>query len=145
MEEKIKNRNYEKNFNKYLWNQYDALHERLSRKISSLSKILNSFIDIYHVKKEYYKNLRPLIKDEPPALIEEESFQNTLKIVKDNNEKYIEFEEEMYKEIINKIRFLIEKMKSEKAFYDDFKKSLAFYMDEKAKMEKNKSCISSKW
>ena len=75
MEEKIKNRNYEKNFNKYLWNQYDALHERLSRKISSLSKILNSFIDIYHVKKEYYKNLRPLIKDEPPALIEEESFQ----------------------------------------------------------------------
>ena len=139
MEEKIKNRNYEKNFNKYLWNQYDALHERLSRKISSLSKILNSFIDIYHVKKEYYKNLRPLIKDEPPALIEEESFQNTLKIVKDNNEKYIEFEEEMYKEIINKIRFLIEKMKSEKAFYDDFKKSLAFYMDEKAKMEKNKS------
>ena len=139
MEEKIKNRNYEKNFNKYLWNQYDALHERLSRKISSLSKILNSFIDIYHVKKEYYKSLKPLIKDEPQPLSEEENFRQTMVIIKNNNEKFIEFEDEMYSEIIDKIRSLIEKMKQEKFLYDDFKKALDYYNGEKAKMEKFKN------
>ena len=139
MEEKIIKRDYEHNFQKYLWNQYDNLHDRLTRKIGSLSKILGSFIEIFHVKKEYYKNLRPLIKEDPPLLTEEENFQAAMRIVKDNNEKYIEFEEEMYNEIINKIRGLIEKMKMEKSFYEDFKKALVFYNDEKVKMEKFKS------
>ena len=139
MEEKIIKRNYEKNFQKYLWNQYDSLHERLTRKIGSLSKILSSFNDIYHVKKEYYKNLKPLIKDEPQPLIEEENFKQTMIIVKNNNEKYIEFEDEMYSEIIEKIRSLIDKMKQEKFLYDDFKKALDYYNGEKAKMEKFKN------
>ena len=139
MEEKIIKRNYEKNFQKYLWNQYDTLHDRLTKKIGSLSKIYSSFNDIFHVKKEYYKSLRPLIKDEPPALIEEESFQSAMKIVKDNNEKYMEFEEEMYNEIIEKVRSLIEKMKTEKGLYEEFKKALSFYNDEKAKMERYKN------
>jgi len=139
MEEKIIKRNYEKNFRKYLWNQYDSLHERLTRKIGSLSKILSSFNDIYHVKKEYYKNLKPLIKDEPQPLIEEENFKQTMIIVKNNNEKYIEFEDEMYSEIIEKIRSLIDKMKQEKFLYDDFKKALDYYNGEKAKMEKFKN------
>ena len=139
MEEKIIKRNYEKNFIKYLWNQCDSLHDRLTKKIGSLSKILSSFNDIFHVKKEYYKSLRPLIKDEPPSLIEEESFQSAMKIVKDNNEKYMEFEEEMYNEIIDKIRNLIDKMKREKSSFDEFKKSLGNYNEEKMRMEKCKN------
>ena len=139
MEEKIIKRNYEKNFQKYLWNQYDNLHDRLTRKIGSLSKILSSINDIYHVKKEYYKSLKPLIKDEPQPLIEEENFKQTMIIVKNNNEKYIEFEDEMYSEIIEKIRSLIDKMKQEKFLYDDFKKALDYYNGEKAKMEKFKN------
>ena len=139
MEEKIIKRNYEKNFQKYLWNQYDNLHERLTRKIGSLTKILSSFNDIYHVKKEYYKNLKPLIKDDPQPLSEEENFRAAMTIVKNNNEKYMEFEEEMYSEIIDKIRSLIEKMKQEKFLYDDFKKALDYYNGEKAKMEKFKN------
>jgi hypothetical protein len=139
MEEKIIKRNYEKNFRKYLWNQYDSLHERLTRKIGSLSKILSSFNDIYHVKKEYYKSLKPLIKDEPQPLSEEENFRQTMVIIKNNNEKFIEFEDEMYSEIIDKIRSLIEKMKQEKFLYDDFKKALDYYNGEKAKMEKFKN------
>ena len=58
MEEKIIKRNYEKNFQKYIWNQYDNLHDRLTRKICGLLKILSIINDIYHVKKEYYKNLK---------------------------------------------------------------------------------------
>ena len=139
MEEKIIKRDYEHNFQKYLWNQYDNLHDRLTKKIGSLSKILGAFNDIYHVKKEYYKSIKPLIKEELPTLNEEQNFQSALKIVKDNNEKYIEFEEEMYNEIINRIKGLIEKMKSEKLFYEEFKKALNFYNDEKTKMEKYKS------
>ena len=139
MEEKIIKRNYEKNFQKYLWNQYDNLHDRLTRKIGSLSKILSSINDIYHVKKEYYKSLKPLIKDEPQPLSEEENFRQTMVIIKNNNEKFIEFEDEMYSEIIEKIRSLIEKMKQEKFLYDDFKKALDYYNGEKAKMEKFKN------
>ena len=135
MEEKIIKRNYEKNFQKYLWNQYDNLHDRLTRKIGSLSKILSSINDIYHVKKEYYKSLKPLIKDEPQPLSEEENFRQTMVIIKNNNEKFIEFEDEMYSEIIDKIRSLIEKMKQEKFLYDDFKKALDYYNGEKAKMD----------
>ena len=139
MEEKIIKRNYEKNFQKYLWNQYDNLHDRLTRKIGSLSKILSSINDIYHVKKEYYKSLKPLIKDEPQPLSEEENFRQTMVIIKNNNEKFIEFEDEMYSEIIDKIRSLIEKMRQEKFLYDDFKKALDYYNGEKAKMEKFKN------
>lgn len=139
MEEKIIKRNYEKNFQKYLWNQYDNLHDRLTRKIGSLSKILSSINDIHHVKKEYYKSLKPLIKDEPQLLSEEENFRQTMVIIKNNNEKFIEFEDEMYSEIIDKIRSLIEKMKQEKFLYDDFKKALDYYNGEKAKMEKFKN------
>ena len=139
MEEKIIKRNYEKNFQKYLWNQYDNLHDRLTRKIGSLSKILSSINDIYHVKKEYYKSLKPLIKDEPQPLSEEENFRQTMVIIKNNNEKFIEFEDEMYSEIIDKIRSLIEKMKQEKFLYDDFKKALDYYNGEKSKMEKFKN------
>ena len=139
MEEKIIKRNYEKNFQKYLWNQYDNLHDRLTRKIGSLSKILSSINDIHHVKKEYYKSLKPLIKDEPQPLSEEENFRQTMVIIKNNNEKFIEFEDEMYSEIIDKIRSLIEKMKQEKFLYDDFKKALDYYNGEKAKMEKFKN------
>ena len=139
MAEKIIKRNYEKNFQKYLWNQYDNLHDRLTRKIGSLSKILSSINDIYHVKKEYYKSLKPLIKDEPQPLSEEENFRQTMVIIKNNNEKFIEFEDEMYSEIIDKIRSLIEKMKQEKFLYDDFKKALDYYNGEKAKMEKFKN------
>ena len=139
MEEKIIKRNYEKNFQKYLWNQYDNLHDRLTRKIGSLSKILSSINDIYNVKKEHYKSLKPLIKDEPQPLSEEENFRQTMVIIKNNNEKFIEFEDEMYSEIIDKIRSLIEKMKQEKFLYDDFKKALDYYNGEKAKMEKFKN------
>ena len=143
MEEKIIKRDYEHNFQKYLWNQYDILHDRLTKKIGSLSKILGSFNDIFSVKKEYYKNLKPLIKNEPPALIEEENFKTAMLIVKNNNEKYIEFEEEMYNEIIDKIRSLIDKMKAEKVLFDEFKKALSFYNDEKIKMEKYKTAYHS--
>ena len=143
MEEKIIKRNYEKNFQKYLWNQYDTLHDRLTKKIGSLSKILSQFNDIYHVKKEYYKNLRPLIKEEPQALTEEESFKTAMVIVKNNNEKFMEFEEEMYNEIIDKIRGLIDKMKAEKNVYDEFKRALSYYTAEKAKMESLKSTYHS--
>jgi hypothetical protein len=143
MEEKIIKRDYEHNFQKYLWNQYDILHDRLTKKIGSLSKILGSFNDIFSVKKEYYKNLKPLIKNEPPALIEEENFKTAMLIVKNNNEKYIEFEEEMYNEIIDKIRSLIDKMKAEKTLFDDFKKALSFYNDEKIKKEKYKTAYHS--
>ena len=143
MEEKIIKRNYEKNFQKYLWNQYDVLHDRLTKKIGSLSKILSQFNDIFHVKKEYYKSLRPLIKDEPQALTEEESFKTAMVIVKNNNEKFMEYEEEMYNEIIDKIKGLIDKMKSEKNVYDEFKRALNYYNGEKAKMENYKTTYHS--
>ena len=143
MEEKIIKRNYEHNFEKYLWNQYDALHDRLTKKIGSLSKILSQFNDIFHVKKEYYKNLRPLIKDEPQPLTEEENFKTAMNIVKNNNEKFMEYEEEMYNEIIDKIKNLIDKMKGEKNVFDEFKRALNYYNSEKAKMENYKSVYHS--
>ena len=48
----------------------------------------------------------------------------------------IEFEDEMYSEIIEKIRSLIDKMKQEKFIYDVFIKAQDYYNGEKAKMEK---------
>ena len=64
-------------------------------------------------------------------------------IVKNNNEKFMEFEEEMYNEIIDKIRGLIDKMKAEKNVYDEFKRALSYYTAEKAKMESLKSTYHS--
>ena len=133
----------ENNFDKFLWNRYEPLHDRLIKKISFLSKVLGNFNEIYHVKKDYYKLLKPLIKEDIPICKEEENFQNVLNIVKTTNEKYIEFEEEMYIEIINNIKDLIEKMKKEKNYYDDFLKSLSIYKDEKRKMEKLKNVYHS--
>ena len=133
----------ENNFDKFLWNRYEPLHDRLIKKITFLSKVLGNFNEIYHVKKDYYKLLKPLIKEDIPICKEEENFQNVLNIVKTNNEKYIEFEEEMYIEIINNIKDLIEKMKKEKNYYDDFLKSLSIYKDEKRKMEKLKNVYHS--
>ena len=62
---------------------------------------------------------------------------------KTSNEKYNEYEEEMYIEIINNIKSLIEKMKGEKAFYENYLKSLAIYKEEKRKMEKYKNIYHS--
>ena len=115
------------------------MHERLIKKIAYLSKVLDNFNDIFNVKKNYYKTLKPLIKDGIQPCKEEENFQNVLSIVKSTSEKYNEFEEEMYTEIISNIKDLIEKMKKEKAYYDDYLKSLAFYKEEKRKMEKSKN------
>ena len=140
----MKNKNLEDNFDKYLWNKYEPLHDRLVNKISYLSSILLKFNDIYQVKKDYYKNLKPLINYKGiPACKEEENFQNVLSIVKTSNEKYNEYEEEMYIEIINNIKSLIEKMKGEKAFYENYLKSLAIYKEEKRKMEKYKNIYHS--
>lgn len=137
--EKKKKLSPEKNFDKYLWNRYEPLHERLIKKIAYLSKVLDNFNDIFNVKKNYYKTLKPFIKDGIQPCKEEENFQNVLSIVKSTSEKYNEFEEEMYTEIISNIKDLIEKMKKEKAYYDDYLKSLAFYKEEKRKMEKSKN------
>ena len=129
----------ENNFDKYLWNRYEPLHDRLMKKISFLSKVFDNFNEIYNVKKNYYKNLKPLMKDEIQAPKEEENFQNVLSIVKSSNEKYIELEEQMYTDIINNIKDLIEKMKKEKSLYDDYLKCLALYKEEKRKMKKYKN------
>ena len=135
----MSNKELDKNFDKYLWNKYEPLHERLMRKISYLSKVLTNFNNMYQVKKEYYKTIKPFIKEEIAICKEEEKFQNILSIVKLNNEKYNEFEEEMYVEIINNIKDLIDKMKKEKTYYDDYLKSLSVYKEEKRKMEKLKN------
>ena len=139
----MKNKNLENNFDKYLWNRYEPLHDRLMRKIAYLSKVLSNFNDIYNVKKEYYKALKPLIKEDIQVCKEEDSFENVLNTVKTSNEKYNEYEKEMYKEIITNIKDLIDKMKKEKNFYDDFIKSLLIYKEEKRKMEKLKNVYHS--
>ena len=139
----MKNKNLENNFDKYLWNRYEPLHDRLMKKIAYLSKVLSNFNDIYNVKKEYYKALKPLIKEDIQVCKEEDSFENVLSTVKTSNEKYNEYEKEMYKEIITNIKDLIDKMKKEKNFYDDFIKSLLIYKEEKRKMEKLKNVYHS--
>jgi hypothetical protein len=126
----------ENNFDKYLWNKYEPLHERLMRKISYLSKVLDNFSEIHNVKKNYYKTLKPIMKDEIPAPKEEENFQNVISIVKSTNDKYIELEDQMYTDIIKNVKDLIDKMKREKGFYEDYLKSLALYKEEKRKMNK---------
>ena len=139
----MKKKNLENNFDKYLWNRYVPLHDRLMRKISYLSKVLGNFTDIYHVKKDYYKTLKPFINTEIQPCKEESNFPSLISIVKTSNDKYIEFEEAMYVEIITNIKDLIEKMKNEKGYYEDYLKYLSLYKDEKKKMEKNKSIYHS--
>ena len=139
----MENNNPENNFPKYLWNKYEPLHNRLQRKIIYLSKVLGNFNEIYHVKKDYYKALKPFISKEIPVCAEEENFQNVISIVKSTNDKYNEYEEEMYVEIINNITTLIEKMKKEKIYYENYLKSLSIYSEEKKKMERFKSIYHS--
>ena len=134
---------FEQNFDKYLWNKYEPLHDRLTKKISYLSKVLSNFNTIYQVKKDYYKSLKPLLREEIPVCKEEENIPNVISIIKATNEKYNEYEEEMYVEIINNIKGLIDKMKKEKAYYDEYLKSLSAYKEEKKKMEKLKNLYHS--
>ena len=137
MEKKTKPK-MENNFDKYLWNRYEPLHERLMRKISYLSKVLDNFSEIHSVKKNYYKTLKPIMKDDIQAPKEEENFQNVITIVKSTNDKFIELEDQMYTDIIKNVKDLIDKMKREKGFYDDYLKCLALYKEEKRKMIKYK-------
>ena len=90
-----------------------------------------------------YNNLKPLLGKEIPICKEEENFKNVLSIVKTTNEKYNEYEEEMYNEIIMNINDLIEKMKNEKKFYEGYLKALSIYKEEKRKMEKYKNTYHS--
>jgi hypothetical protein len=126
----------ENNFDKYLWNKYEPLHDRLMRKISYLSKVLDNFSEIHTVKKNYYKTLKPIMKDDIQAPKEEENFQNVVSIVKSTNDKFIELEDQMYTDIIKNIKDLIDKMKKEKNYYDDYLKCLGLYKEEKKKMLK---------
>jgi hypothetical protein len=126
----------ENNFDKYLWNKYEPLHDRLMRKISYLSKVLDNFSEIHNVKKNYYKTLKPIMKDDIQAPKEEENFQNVVSIVKSTNDKFIELEDQMYTDIIKNIKDLIDKMKKEKNYYDDYLKCLGLYKEEKKKMLK---------
>ena len=130
-----KKRIREINFERYLWNKYQPLHDRLMNKIAYLSKVLASFNDIYHVKKEYYKNIKPLMNNEIPPCKEEDNIKEVITFVKNTNDKYNEYEKQMYTEIIKNLKDLIEKMKREKNLYDDYVNSLALYNDEKKKME----------
>ena len=130
-----KKRIREINFERYLWNKYQPLHDRLMNKIAYLSKVLASFNDIYHVKKEYYKNIKPLMNNEIPTCKEEDNIKEVITFVRNTNDKYNEYEKQMYTEIIKNLKDLIEKMKREKNLYDDYVNSLALYNDEKKKME----------
>lgn len=130
-----KKRIREINFERYLWNKYQPLHDRLMNKIAYLSKVLASFNDIYHVKKEYYKNIKPLMNNEIPPCKEEDNIKEVITFVRNTNDKYNEYEKQMYTEIIKNLKDLIEKMKREKNLYDDYVNSLALYNDEKKKME----------
>lgn len=134
-----KKRIREINFERYLWNKYQPLHDRLMNKIAYLSKVLASFNDIYHVKKEYYKNIKPLMNNEIPPCKEEDNIKEVITFVKNTNDKYNEYEKQMYTEIIKNLKDLIEKMKREKNLYDDYVNSLALYNDEKknGKFKKN--------
>ena len=123
------------NFERYLWNKYNPLHDRLMNKIKYLSKVLASFTDIYKVKKEYYKTLKPLMSTEITPCKEESNMTEVINIVRNTNNKYNEYENQMYVEIIRNIEDLLEKMKKEKNLYDEYLISLEVYNAEKKKME----------
>ena len=52
----------EYNFDKYLWNKYDVLHDKLIKKLAYLSNVLNNFNDIYKVKEESYTKINKYSK-----------------------------------------------------------------------------------
>ena len=136
MENKVpKKKVREINFERYLWNKYQPLHDRLMNKITYLTKVMNNFTDIYHVKKEYYKTIKPLTSVEIPECKEEANMNEVVNIVRTTNDKYNDFEKDMYVQIIRNIKDLLDKMKKEKLFYDDYLANLAIYNDEKKKME----------
>lgn len=126
------------NFERYLWNKYNPLHDRLMNKIKYLSKVLASFTDIYRVKKEYYKTLKPLMSTEITPCKEESNMTEVINIVRNTNNKYNEYENQMYVEIIKNVEDLLEKMKKEKNLYDEYLISLENYNAEKKKMENYK-------
>ena len=126
------------NFERYLWNKYNPLHDRLMNKIKYLSKVLASFTDIYRVKKEYYKTLKPLMSTEITPCKEESNMTEVINIVRNTNNKYNEYENQMYSEIIKNVEDLLEKMKREKNLYDEYLMSLEIYNTEKKKMESYK-------
>lgn len=131
------------NFERYLWNKYNPLHDRLQNKIKYLSKVLASFNEIYRVKKDYYKTLKPLVSTEINPCKEESNMTEVLNFVRSSNNKYNEFESQMYFEIIKNIEELLEKMKREKNIYDDYIMSLENYNAEKKKMENCKRTYHS--
>ena len=121
-------------FDKYLWNRYDKLHDRIIKKISYLSSLLNYFNNIYNLKTRYYKSLQPLLKDEKDDMFkckEEVYFKNIFNILKNTNENFNKYEEKMYLEIINNIKDSIEKWKKENNYYKDYLVSLSIYKEEK--------------
>ena len=130
---------FENNFDKYLWNRYELLHDKLMKKISYLYNVLNNFNDIYHVKKEYYKKLKPLLNEFIQPCYEEVNFENIINIVSSTSQKYNEFEEELFSYIINNIKDLIKKVKKEKEYYIDYQKNLEIYKEKKNKIEKLKN------
>ena len=132
------NNKNDNNFEKYLWNKYEPLHERISKKIINLSKVFSSINDIYTIKKEYYKNINPIIRDSMPLPKEEASYQNILDIMKSTSDNYNKFEEEMYTEILSNIKNLVDKMKKEKNIYDNYVKYYGLYKEENKKLEKFK-------
>jgi hypothetical protein len=107
-------------------------------KIKYLSKVLASFTDIYRVKKEYYKTLKPLMSTEITPCKEESNMTEVINIVRNTNNKYNEYENQMYSEIIKNVEDLLEKMKREKNLYDEYLMSLEIYNTEKKKMESYK-------
>ena len=126
-------------FDKYLWNRYDKLHDRIIKKISYLSSLLNYFNNIYNIKTRYYKSLQPLLKDEKDDMFkckEEVYFKNIFNILKNTNENFNKYEEKMYLEIINNIKDSIEKWKKENNYYKDYLVSLSIYKEEKKKLER---------
>ena len=131
--------NPEISFEKNLWNRYNPLHDRLQKKIIYLSNVLQNFSDVHRVKREYYKKVRPLLKDgNNIQKCGENEFQNVISIVNSNNEKFMEYEDDMYRDIIICIRELVDKMKKEKNFYEDFIKNLNSYNEQKKNMERLK-------
>ena len=69
---------------------------------------------------------------------EEDNFENIINIVKTDEKNKI-YEQKMYTEIIRIIKDLIEKMKKEKSYFEDYLKSLSLYKEKKKKMEKSKN------
>ena len=130
-----KKRIREINFERYLWNKYQPLHDRLMNRIPYLSNVLASFNDIYHLKKEYYKNIKPLMNKDIPCK-QGDNIKEVITFARNVNDKYNnEYTKQMYSEIIKNLKDLIEKMKREKNLYDDYISSLALYNGEKKKLE----------